>query len=351
MFGSVRFALAQIVVLTHLWPELLGIWAGTYAVFCFFIVSGYLMARTLDRGYTAPGGTRRFFVNRALRIYPPYLAVLLLAVVLGYFAADDVHSLNPRMRLPSNALHWASNLLIFGLHQAQRAVTLVPPAWSIDLELWLYLAIGLVLRRRTGAVVAFTALGAAFAVHCLITEAPFVRRYATLPAAMLPFGVGALVYHCRSLIDRYLGSSWHLAAATVLFLANALIPALFRSYGPTAGFYASVVLGAYLLAVFSRLHPRSVPACFSNLDLKLGALSYPIFLCHWNVGVIVIASGLAFKLGSELFLWSLPGVWLLAYAIHVGVERPLERLRDRIRGRPREELAGSTTAAPRLAAP
>ncbi len=66
LFGTIRFVLAQMVILTHLWTKLT-MWAGPYAVFSFFLLSGYLMGRVLDCSYASDGGTRRFFINRALR--------------------------------------------------------------------------------------------------------------------------------------------------------------------------------------------------------------------------------------------------------------------------------------------
>ncbi len=44
---------------------------GPYAVFSFFLLSGYLMGRVLDCSYASDGGTRRFFINRALRYLSP----------------------------------------------------------------------------------------------------------------------------------------------------------------------------------------------------------------------------------------------------------------------------------------
>src|SRR5262245_28639689 len=65
---------------------LLGAFAvsGSYAVFIFFCLSGYLMAKILDRDY-GPGSLSRFYWNRAARILPVYyLAVVFTAAVLPY---------------------------------------------------------------------------------------------------------------------------------------------------------------------------------------------------------------------------------------------------------------------------
>ena len=50
MFGTFRYLLAHMVVVSHLWRAI-SIWAGTYAVFSFFLLSGYLMALVLHSTY------------------------------------------------------------------------------------------------------------------------------------------------------------------------------------------------------------------------------------------------------------------------------------------------------------
>lgn len=55
-----------------------------HAVFCFFILSGYLMSMVNNEKYASiDNGISKFFVNRALRLYPVNF-VLLLAMYLFY---------------------------------------------------------------------------------------------------------------------------------------------------------------------------------------------------------------------------------------------------------------------------
>ena len=50
-FGAQRLSLALVVVIGHVWGP--G-WIGTYAVFGFFILSGYLMCRVMNKRYRFP---------------------------------------------------------------------------------------------------------------------------------------------------------------------------------------------------------------------------------------------------------------------------------------------------------
>jgi peptidoglycan/LPS O-acetylase OafA/YrhL len=84
------------------------------------------------------------------------------------------------------------------------------------------------------------------------------------------------------------------------------------------------------------LRVEELPPRFVALDRSLGNLSYPVFLCHWFAAAIV--AWLAFDsrrpAGGALFWSSLILVNLVAYGIHSGVERPVERLRNALRPPP-----------------
>lgn len=80
MLGIFRYVLALGVVAGHLWSAEF-LFAGFYAVFCFYLVSGYLMSLVLNQVYTKYEDAPKYLANRALRIFPPYLATLALTAV------------------------------------------------------------------------------------------------------------------------------------------------------------------------------------------------------------------------------------------------------------------------------
>jgi len=335
LFGTLRFALALMVMLSHLWSGL-SLWAGPYAVFGFFLLSGYLMARVLDRSYASAGGTRRFFTNRALRIYPPYLLVLGLSAVLVSLVPGIARGLNPLLALPSDASGWLRDLGIFTLHlDHPHLPSLIPPAWSIDIELCLYLAIGLVLRRSVAATALAVVACAIYTAVLVAKGVPFPERYASVIAGGLPFGLGALIYHGRERVSALVGARLrtHVIAAGALFAANAIAPAIVpRGWAFLWGFYVSMVCVAYLVMALTQLDPRRASPGWARADDFLGSLSYPLFLCHWAVAVCAIWLGLAVGKGAALFLWCVPLATAASFALHRIVETPLERVRSRVRG-------------------
>src|SRR5918912_2774678 len=86
MFGIFRLALAYLVVLSHLVGAEYLAHLGFYAVRGFFVLSGFLMTAALNELYAFDAG--RFWVNRILRLLPPYYLVCLLTLALIHVFPD-----------------------------------------------------------------------------------------------------------------------------------------------------------------------------------------------------------------------------------------------------------------------
>ncbi|MEU8248397.1 acyltransferase [Nonomuraea sp. NPDC048916] len=78
---------AMAVVAEHLMPWLLPslrpYWfsLGAFGILVFFLVSGYIIPTSLERH----GDVRRFWISRAFRLYPLYLAVIVLVVGMAWW--------------------------------------------------------------------------------------------------------------------------------------------------------------------------------------------------------------------------------------------------------------------------
>src|ERR671933_637802 len=98
MFGILRYVLSMMVVEAHLFWLFPGAgFAGGYAVFGFYTLSGYLIARVLATNYPfTVAGCGRFFANRALRLYPGYVVALLFALAVAAVIAAT-RQYGPRM--------------------------------------------------------------------------------------------------------------------------------------------------------------------------------------------------------------------------------------------------------------
>ena len=87
--GYIRYVLALIVVFSHsgcLFFNSVGAYA---AVQIFFLMSGIYMAAVYTKKYSLfVDGRLKFYLNRFYRLYPTYLAVLLLTLLV-YLAFSD----------------------------------------------------------------------------------------------------------------------------------------------------------------------------------------------------------------------------------------------------------------------
>ncbi len=333
VLGTYRYILAHLVMVAHL-AYTIGMWSGVYAVFSFFVLSGFLMAMVLDRTYPFDlGGTLRFAANRALRIYPPYL--LALAIGLGVVLLDDTFArLLGNVRLPRDPVEWLRNVGIFSLHLEPKTThRLVPPSWSLDIELCFYLLMAVGLGRSRKVVTVWIAASLAWTGYLIWSGASFPERYSSLAPSSLPYALGAGLHYYRDALTRAVAHPAHAAVAALLYCVNVAIPDRIWPNEFMAGFYVSLALTCYLVAALTALDESRLPGWLRRIDTELGHLSYPVFLCHMPVAPLLAYFGLAYTKGWRLFWLALPLVNLVSWLIHRASEQPLVALRDRVRGR------------------
>jgi peptidoglycan/LPS O-acetylase OafA/YrhL len=329
MFGIYRYALASLVVLAHLWPGWL--WAGFYAVFSFYLLSGYLMTLVLNETYAfSTRGIARYFANRALRIYPTYFACAVLA--LGIYALIPV-------AVKTLILHYTvwgapgevlKNVVLFGLTVHTRP-SWIPPAWTLGVELSFYVLMGLVLARHwtIGALWLLVSLGRL--AYLLWTPGLPFEHTLPLAAAALPFSIGSVLYHVRRRLPGF--AAWRTGAGALLYAGNVLLAGQLWADVWVHGFHASLALSTLVTASLLVADPAGAPPALRRIDRVLGDVSYPLYLCHWHVGAFVWWLLPAWRTPYALFfVTSLAVATAVAWGLHWLVEAPLAARRSRLRG-------------------
>lgn len=335
MLGSYRLFLAVMVVVGHLAgvPKI-----GGYAVFGFYLISGYLMTLVIQRAYGyGVVGFAYYALNRFLRIYPAYWVSILLSLFLIYmFGAEFFARYRREIALPDGGLEWARNVLIY--FPGLEAPRLTPPSWALTVELAFYIAIGLGLSagKKTTAVWFFCSVG--YHVGALLLGRGYEERYFPVWAASLPFSTGAAMYHFKSHIKRavtgipFFSNPLMIPVLGVMFFANWYVGQELGVSG-SVSFYINFLICCLALVGFAFVWPRS----FGNdIDGVLGSLSYPVYLLHYQVGAMVLfifsALGVEMRRGEVGFLLAaLPFVMLVAYLMVVLIERPIEGVRVRVK--------------------
>jgi peptidoglycan/LPS O-acetylase OafA/YrhL len=141
---GLRFLLALWVILHHLtghgdsleaaalrlpYPIYAFIRGGYLAVTTFFVLSGFVLARTYSATVWNRHSLLRYGLGRVARVYPVY--VLSLAVVAPFILAD---------RAPARAQLVAAHSLLIQGWLGPLSVNWNTPAWSLSCEMFFYLA-------------------------------------------------------------------------------------------------------------------------------------------------------------------------------------------------------------------
>lgn len=321
------------VVLFHLWTGLGGI-SGPLAVFTFYMLSGYLMTLVLNEtyGFGFQGG-KKYLFNRLLRVFPPYWVVFAMAYLVLWLLPGAAMQVEKSFALAPDLL---INLKIFGrtvfLVGADMPYTspIVIPAWSLHVELFFYVLMWAVLSRKP--LLAYCWLGASIAavVVMLVLQADWEWLFFSKLAASLPFSVGACLYYWRNAVRVPAPAG---VAMLLLYIANIWLYPLAGESWKLPSMYFSVALAFGVIGWLKQIDSKNVPAWFAVWDKRLGDWSYPIFLVHYNVAAI---TGALFPQVNDvaspgLFFASLPLIHLFAIGINALIERPVNRLRDRVR--------------------
>ena len=347
--GLIRVILAYSVVLSHS-TSVHGyfIIPAYTAVTLFFIISGFYMAMVLAEKYTGENRLRQFYSNRVLRLYPTYFISVALMIGVQWYLHQKTHGeyisswqsdsamlpwsvklplLVPNIALFGSDLPWIFYYGPSGWHfhlgqglPSPDAVRMgrylvVPPAWSIGLELWFYLLAPFLVLWRTRSLAALAFLSLAVRLG-LEWHAPW-STYFFFPANLCFFLWGMLMYRIyRS--QRYIRVATQSRARVVFIAVVAAI--VFRQYIP---FYRNYDWMLY--ALFGSALPFLFQASKDwRLDRWIGNLSYPIYLVHASV-LLMLKIGWGVDAGLITVLCSTIAALILLLA----VEQPLEKFRQR----------------------
>jgi peptidoglycan/LPS O-acetylase OafA/YrhL len=330
-----RFFLASSVVLFHLWNAAAP-GAGPVAVLGFFFISGFLITQIVQEVYAMPERAWPFLLNRALRIYPQYLAALGLGLLaISLYPAVAFH-INTYLRWPQNAAEWLAQLAIFGLIGS--GVRVLPASWTLGTELYFYLLIGLVTARSRRATIALCAVSIPVGVLCALKLLPF-DFYGSPIGNGFVFALGSLAYFQRGSVR--IGRGVFLLACAA-YLAHAyVVPALQQADVDPANLAASV-LPFWVLLLYLVQHPVAQHTRTARVASVLGKIAYPMFLLHWAVCIVLSAwlfDGLAsfdmrgLREGAHYFGAMFAGVLACSLLFYLVIDRPVEHYRTIVRRR------------------
>ncbi|HUJ79229.1 MAG TPA: acyltransferase [Nitrospiria bacterium] len=352
MFGVVRIFWAVCVMVSHLcYPNLI----GNYAVYGFYVLSGYLMTLIMHQTYGFhTRGRIKFAMNRALRLYPMYWAAAVLTLILIHLIDPaSVVKFNPDMYAPADVKSVFENALFIFPSWLSNTVKprLVPQAWSLTVEMCFYVLICIGVSRTFVRTMVWFVLSLFYVGLTYYVHAPVDYRYYPIAAASLPFSIGGLLYFfsnnadIRSLYMRTKLSTNLLLAVMIInvivwislyqgSMAHMHVVSKLWRYGQL-GFYINLLLCSGL--IFSIIMGGRVAFIGARIDRFIGDLSYPIYLMHWGVGLLVsfLVFGAPLRGGSPQGILSLiismVVITILSTALIYLLDRPIQTVRDKVK--------------------
>lgn len=320
---------AVAVILVLLFHARVPFFSGGYVgVDVFFVISGYLIARQIyhehaDGRFTLLG----FYERRMRRIFPA-----LFLVLLSIFAIAPLIMLPPELhRLGSSGV--ATTLFISNFYfwaQGQNYLRDPPDfqpllhTWSLAIEeqFYLFFPIFLVLTLRFFKRLDLTFLAMAlgsFAISVYLTSAhPRGAFYSSLSRAWeLLLGAWLAVTYLKDLIPRRLGPI--LQCAGLIMIVGATFG--YDLFTPFPGLAALIPgLGTAAIVAWCDQDSRLVKGLSYPALVRLGLISYPLYLWHWPSLVLA-----RFALLRELHTYEIVALYFLAVLLAIATWRWVER--------------------------
>ncbi|MCU0864462.1 MAG: acyltransferase [Planctomycetes bacterium] len=319
-----------------IWHASRGAWIG---VDLFFVLSGFLITSILLRARGTDGALRRFWIRRALRIFPLAWLYLLTLVLVAWLVPEFGHLAAPA------PLVWAATWLI-NFHIAAQGWTTAALAllWSLAVEEQFYLGWPLLILRASRTAIAIV-------VVAMIVLTPVLRMLARPqlgPDAIyvltfcrwdtLAFGALLALVHdspWRGHLARLV--HWGLLPATATIAWVLAMPVQAVDPDTSAWFQAvgySAVAAAFAIWCAAALVPGRLARLLANPWLgRIGSISYGLYVWHVLVAELLVRGmhwcGLGGGLILRAVLWLL-ALWLVASTSYRWFELPLLRCKDRL---------------------
>lgn len=228
---------------------------GEYGVQCFFIISGFVIPLSLYKGAYLLSDYPRFLLKRFYRLHPPYLAALILTLLI-MFGSYYMRNID----FPED---------IFSILKASiylRAPADNPVFWTLRVEAEYYLFIGvfyLILLKQTR----FTYF--IFMPIILIISQIFDIKHITLIPFIAYFLVGFLLFLIYFDLQK---------KKEIYFILFLYLLFIFIFYGFIEGVTSFLTVG------FILFYDKSI----ANIFNYFGKISYSLYLIHFPIGIKLI---------------------------------------------------------------
>lgn len=328
--GTYRLFLATLVLISHLGISVGGYNPGVFAVVSFFIISGFVTTILIEKNYFSFGKITSFYKDRALRIYPQFLFYFIASSLVIRFLLPDspyAHALKFK--------HVIAALAVLPLGLSSLGFprdAILPPAWSLGLEMFFYMVIPFILILRARPLL-FGVSIIVFGFACLGFINADIWGYRLLPGTLFIFLCGSYLHSTNSFSARILVATFAAAVLAFVGINNGAIERVPFNAEITAG----ITFGIPAVWLLSKIKSN-------KLDMFFGNISYGLFLNHFVV--IYLAEAYNYDVKNTLGVLSVFAIsFVSSVATFYLIERPVLRIRHAIRSRSRLSKAAVPAVA------
>lgn len=308
---------------------------GEFAVFAFFMLSGYWIHKMYKEKYNLlQSPFYSFITSRWLRIYPTYLINLILVLLIIFAFKWSPENLEAYAQ-GGDSQFWFSNLFLISYNQLPVPLMFLVPAWSLDIELQFYIIFPLIflwLNRTKPVWVYLTFLVISVLAHTIFRD----FFHGTVISAIHFFLIGSLLYVTDYKPGKpvvYIAALLFFALLSVNYLHPVLRANMFSSTRDLMwlGMNYHALFNTVLAIVIIPILAINVKQPSPPTDRLMGNLSYDIYLFHWVLALPYNYFFAHLPFGQRLpyffiyFLLTLAG----SYLMYKFVDEPVERLRKR----------------------
>lgn len=229
---------------------------GYLGVEVFFVISGFILPYSMHRTSYNTNDFGRFILKRIIRIYPAYFIAILLGIILPLLTSRAIVSLS------AISAHFVFLNSILGLDWIS------PVFWTLAIEFQFYLLIGLLFEyisdSNQKSLILITSLTI---ISFFLKNVSFIFHWFPF------FAIGMLTYNYKfTNMPNYL-----MGAAGLILLI--IVDYIFGLPETIASAFA------FLFIIFIKMENKNG---FNKIMLWLGAISYSLYLVHWDVGRTVV---------------------------------------------------------------
>jgi len=283
---------------------------GYLGVHLFFIISGFvILLSAMNRSAI------KFAISRIVRLYPAFWAGVTISALVIFFFGAPVFSVS--------LMQYVSNLSMVSGYLGVEAIDGV--YWTLLVELKFYaLIFALLLIKQINKIEMFLAGWLVYVVMSILIPMPKLLNFLLFPEWAPLFISGALFYLISA---KGLSTSrgFLLLAAFVLALHNVVIETgeLTVYYHAAFNKFIPLLWLVLFYLFFTLISFHKTSWIRSPLLVKVGILTYPLYLIHQNIGFIGF-NRFGDSINKYALLFILIAVMLVAsWLIHTQVEKKL----------------------------